>query len=111
MNPRLYGYIAKFDDFFPDDSKLHLSQAIADTSVHAVAEGGVLSWIVAVYDELIGIFDVILIPVTRDVPHADPVIFPDQLSTQFSILGCSPCHMGTRRLPADDFRNQAAAVA
>ena len=58
-------------NFFPHDSKLHLCKAIAHAAMDAESERQVMPWCLAVDNELIGILDRGIVPITRHVPHGD----------------------------------------
>ncbi len=46
-----------FVDLFPDDPQLQFCKPIAHAAVYAKAEGQVMTWITAVYNELVSLVD------------------------------------------------------
>ena len=79
----------------------------ADAAVDTEAERHMRARTGAVDDEAVGVLDDLAVAIARDVPHHDPVAFPDQLAAQFRVSKRSAAHVRERRLPADDLRDEA----
>ncbi len=69
----------------------------------AEAEGQVLAGVLAVNDEAVGVFDCLLVPVARDVPHDDFVALLDLLAAKLRVLKRGAAHMRQGCLPTNDF--------
>ena len=80
-------------DFLPENSELHLGQAIAHAAVDAEAEGQVVARIRAIDAERVRILDYLVVAVPRDVPHEHLIPFADRLAAEFHVLGCRATHV------------------
>ena len=80
-------------NFLPHDRQLHLCQAIAHTTVHAIAKRGVLTGIRPVDNKFIGSVDGVFVTVAGDIPHGQAITFLDQLANQLRVLQGRTSHM------------------
>src|ERR1035441_8693229 len=61
--------VKSLHDFFPHDTQLHFSQAVAHAAVNSKAEAQVLSRIGTIDPEFIGALDGVLVPISGGIPH------------------------------------------
>ena len=76
--------------------QLHFRKPVADASMYTVSKCSVLSRVIAIDNKLVGVFDRVFVTITRDVPHAHPVVFLDELAAELRVLHRGPGHMGYR---------------
>src|SRR5437764_1442214 len=99
--------VESLEDLFPDNLELEFGKPQADAAVNAEAEGEMRARTRAVDDEIVGLFDRVLVTVARDVPHHDLVTFLDPLAPELEVDERGAAHMRQRRLPADHLRHEA----
>lgn len=81
------------ENFFPHDTKLHLSKSVTHTPVNTKTKREVLAGIGAINDELVRVLDNSLVTIPRDVPHNDLIAFFDQLAAKLDIARGDAAHM------------------